>query len=692
MTISAMWKNEMGDILEMIYRGKMDRTKIDIYLDKVISSKENNFPIMQMRNLYTKENFNIPFNTIFDTIHNENLCIGSNGTLTYSYKKIKTPIPDLLIKMKKDRKMYKGEALKMEEKIGACKKACLPIDPKDEMQLKYFDNIQTKVKQDMNSFYGVQSLKTSFIYNPDTASMITAQARQMISEMMWSIERFLGGNTQFDSISELFTYLNLMLKESHDSSEFDSFVSYIPTKEDIFDRITELLNYVPNYKQSVDNVNISLYHFICSLTERQRVYIYYKNNLNIFLIRNPVAFKILDDIISSDIEFMNPAMNKFERYAEDYEKMHAKKLDENERIILKQNFDKLTTSLVVITNILKEFVICHITTPNRVNKYMTKNRKNIIISDTDSIIINLDPWVRLCNSLISKPFDSFEDDTSNFKVINIATYLCTEITKIAGKLYCINCNIPEELYGFVEMKNEFLFKRVILYKNVKKNYVAHTRLREGNFVDKISSTGIKLRGSSINHDVQKQTNSLIENKILRSKVIDPVAILTGIKEIEESIKLRIKAGDKSFGKRCRYSGPDGYKTGVYQNAAGRGSLIWNIINPNDEINVGEYGYMFKTIVHTIEDIEVIKDIDESVYRKIKDKIFADENLRKYGLSVICIPIDNDRPIPEWIIKIIDVDDLISKQIQPLTSLMPSIGIYNSRISATKNKISSIISF
>lgn len=664
MKISELWKKQVKDVLLLTYKGKMSEDKIDKYLDSLIKEKEKDFPIMRMRNLYTRKNFAIHFDTLLNTIKDEQLCIGANGTLTYSYKRVETPIPDILIKMKRERKEFKQKALDMEEKINKIEENGGIPSYEDKLQLKYFDNTQTKIKEDMNSFFGIQAVRSSFVYNPDTVGMITGQARQLISEMMWSIERFLGSNIPFDSVSEAFVYINSMIKESHESSVYDSYISYIPTKEDINHRILELLQLIPNYKLTFDEYSLSLFHLVDNLSERERIYLYYKDNLFEFLNKNPKVFLFIDTLITSNTDFMNPAEIP------------------NEFIL----------PLETLHNILDEFVISHISTPNRVLKYMNKSRRSVLLSDTDSIIINLDPWVELCNSLSTQKFDSFDDEKTTFKVINIASYLSTEVTKVAGKIYCNQCNIPEDLHGFVEMKNEYLFKRLVLYKHTKKNYIAHTRLREGTFVDRIDATGIKLRGSAINPTVQKQMIDIIDEKILKAKYINPVEILRSINSIEKDIIEQIKSGDKTYGRRSRYSGPDGYKTGVYQNSSGRGAFIWNILVPDEAINIHDYSYLFKTKVNTVEDCENLLSDHPSMQRKIADKIFGDENLRRYGLSMICVPIEGTKPMPQWLIDIIDTEDVTNKHLQPIISLLPSIGIYNSRLSSTKTVLSSIISF
>jgi hypothetical protein len=60
---------------------------------------------------------------------------------------------------------------------------------------------------------------------------------------------------------------------------------------------------------------------------------------------------------------------------------------------------------------------------------------------------------------------------------------------------------------------------------------------------------------------------------------------------------------------------------------------------------------------------------------------------------IAIPItDTVTSIPQWIIDFIDYEEITNKTLQPIVSLLPSIGIHKSRISSTKSTYSPLVSF
>jgi hypothetical protein len=179
-------------------------------------------------------------------------------------------------------------------------------------------------------------------------------------------------------------------------------------------------------------------------------------------------------------------------------------------------------------------------------------------------------------------------------------------------------------------------------------------------------------------------------------------------------------GDITYGKKGRYSGPAGYKSamrkkdtddlidnvdnnkefdiipGVYTNNVGRSCYIWNLLYPSSKINIGDYAYIFNLFLEDEEDIEKIHVKYPVEYDKIKKLIFNNGNepyLARYGLRSIAIPVtDTVASIPQWIIDNIDYEEITNKHLQPIISLLPSICIYKSRISSTKNTYSPLISF
>ena len=77
-------------------------------------------------------------------------------------------------------------------------------------------------------------------------------------------------------------------------------------------------------------------------------------------------------------------------------------------------------------------------------------------------------------------------------------------------------------------------------------------------------------------------------------------------------------------------------------------------------------------------------------------IFENPNepkLSQFGLKCIMIPqSESVKSIPEWIIPFIDYPKTTQKHLQPLSTLLPSVGLKLSAISSNKQTYSPLISF
>ena len=684
MKLTQLYKEKMLSVLDTIYGDKIDKQIISMKLDEIIESKCKDFPTLCMRNLYTTKTFGVNLNDIMDIIKENDLCIEANNTLTYSLDRVESPIPIILINNKAERnahkkKMlsYKAEVAKM-KKDGSFYEGC-PAD----IGMRLEDGFQLKIKTFMNSIYGVQGQRGSIIYSPDTAGAVTSQGRELIGEMTWSIERLLYGNLHFFSSGELFSYLDTIKLEMHKDSNLFEYISYWPTKEDVQNQLVKCIHKTSGIEKDIESISISLLHFMDKMDKYERAYYFYKNNMFDLIFKNIKIFNLFDSMIKMETPLMstsydpenNPAFNNY-----------------------KPILDK-------ICEILDEFVIMRMSTPKRTDKYKSKRRRGIIISDTDSVIINLHPYIsnlyKMHCLINNEPYKGehvgFHNEQLDFKLVNIMSYICVHVTEVAGDILAKGGNTPPRLRKWIEMKNEFLFKRLIMYCSVKKNYVVNTRLQEGKIIDDCPATGIKLNASGLHPKVKEDIMNIIVNDVLKTENINPITIMVKLKEIERNIITSIQNGDLTLGKKARYSGPMGYKTGVYSNDSGRAAYVWNLLYPTKKISTGDYGYVFNTTLLTKEDvlIRMMPKFPEEAKMLIKT-IFENPNepkLSQFGLKCIMIPqSESVKSIPEWIIPFIDYPKTTQKHLQPLSTLLPSVGLKLSAISSNKQTYSPLISF
>ena len=116
-----------------------------------------------------------------------------------------------------------------------------------------------------------------------------------------------------------------------------------------------------------------------------------------------------------------------------------------------------------------------------------------------------------------------------------------------------------------------------------------------------------------------------------------------------------------------------------------------------KIQTGDYGYIFNLTLETANDLKKVeaKGFYEEA-KLLRSLIFENPNepkLEKYGLRCIMIPISESvKQLPDWMIPFVDYARLTNKHLQPLISLLPSVGLKLSALSSSKQTYSPLTTF
>jgi hypothetical protein len=660
MLLTDLWKERMINTLQMVYNNGLNEKALNKYLNDKIANIIGNTPKMLLRDVYKDEYFEEDLNNVLNIVEKRNLTIVANGAFTYSAKEKLSDVSEILMNLLEGRKREKKLIFECESK-GLTKEAAL------------HDTLQTYMKQNINSFYGVCLQGGNILNNPDAGAGITAQSQNLTSEMMWTIERFLGNNMQLNTLNEALLYYKGVIDEKHDLNSYNAYLSYIPSKNDLYRKLLKDMYENENFYDDTKEVSKSLFLWITNLNDEESIYLYYKNNLVSFLTQNTAIFSHFRAIMSEKELFLDPY---------------------SVPPIYKPDLDK-------IIDILSEFVVHHCTTYNRKGKYINSKRDVCIISDTDSIYVSLDRVVRLtkayCNGYLN--LENTEEEI-NMKIINVWTSIVATVISRQCDYFVKQCN-TEIIYDKykISMKNEYYFKKILIINGVKKNYATYTKLREGRTVPEhkqISYTGIKLNSSRIPKDIVRFQSNLIENFIMKAPKINPVAIITEINRFKVDITNEIRNGNKNFGIPLRFSGVDNYKTP--ESIAVVGIVeSWNRLYPNDLVLAGDQILTFDAKVYKMTDLHLIKD--ERWREMVKKNIFCDyyngipNLIKNRGLKTVGIPKDGDTyTIPPWMIDIIDIELHIKKLLQNISDFLPSLGISSTRLSSNDKRYSTLLQF
>lgn len=637
-TLLEDYKQKVFETLKTTYNGQVSDEWLKSYVNQLVDQKvQDKQLVAHCRNLYKYEwQLERDPNEIPNEIEKDHLNILANGTLTENWN----PASYYIITDWMDsRAVFKKKMLE-------AKNAGNMDDYRE------YNNKQNKVKANTNSIYGASTMQSCFISNIDMGGSITAQARNFISEQVFTIERFLAGNFVFENVNEIMTWINQIfkIKEPLFTPEALSIIDYIPTPEDCRTRFVMMTKDVVGIRKSLNKITQSTFLMFEMMPDWKRIAFFYANNPVELIRRNRVVYDLVNRLIENGIEFINP-----------YEIPEGMKTD-----------------LEQLTDYMKTFAFATVINYNRVEKYKTRKRKCCVVGDTDSTMPSL--YEIVLNTLKIYGKENLMDDmTVQIRMTMIFVSLVTTLLDECCHNYveCCNSFHPEDRF-FMYMKNEFFFPIILLFP-VKKNYIGIQTIQEGKMIPEdaqLAITGRALGSSGLNEYVSSHIISLLQNMVLKAEKYDPVNILHGVHEIEDHIAQSINEGDKNFGVFARYNGINNIKD-PERTAAARSSVIWNLLYPEDYIVPGDAVYMFDTTLMYETDLDRIDPKFNDIKEKIRKNVFRVNSLNmdfsNFGLKSFAIPANgNTKVLPEWIIPFINIDSMIQKHLQPITSLYSSL--------------------
>lgn len=691
-TFVSLYKSKVRDILMNTYNGQVNEDFINRYIDKICKPVENVKLKAHVRNLY-QYNYHseIEVNDVLTDIDNGHLNILANGLFTEN----KLPINYIIINDWMDsRTKYKKKML--EAKSAG-----------DSEKEFYYNNMQNKVKANTNSIYGASTMGSGFISNIDMAGAITSQARNFISEMVWNIERFLGSNFTFENINEIFGWLDMLFKTKAPTVEFNNlmneYIDYIPTPDDCRHKFIYITKDVKFIRKNMENMNKTCFLMFEMMEDWKRVIFYYANDIISLVGNNPRVAKVVEKLITSNVEFINPYM--FEKIKPEFthdDVLNYFKNDDKLKDIA-EDITEFYETLATYRKLIDVFVMNPIIVANRTIKYENRRRKVCVIGDTDSTMPSMTDIVRRTFKVFNRE-DLMKDDSTKIRMVMVYFTLISDLMDKCCMNFVKSCNQYNEGEKFyMYMKNEFFFPIVLLF-NVKKNYIGIQTIQEGKLLPKekqLAITGRALGSASLNEYVSAETLRIIQDDVLHAEKYNPITVFSDVVKLQNHVKQELRSGNKDFGIYAKFNGADNIKDPETTSNV-RASIIWNDLYPEDYISPGDAIYVFDTTLISESDLDKIPDEFNEIKERIRKYVFRPRangwDFSRFGLKKIAIPAYGDTlSVPEWLTPFISIDPMCEKHLQPLTSLFPSLLLspcsYVDETSNTKKLgISSLIKF
>ena len=643
-------------------------------------------PKVIMDNNFIKETRNASLLSVVDWYYQRNPILAGNGTFYKNQYEAINPTARMLKGMKANRTAFKKQMFKYQDS--------------DPQKYKAFDLKQANEKVNMNSYYGGSGLSVSAFYSLWSGPATTLTAQSVISTTETAFEGFLGDNYLFIDLNEFFDWAKVVLEEDW---ELDEWVQTVG-KEELYNRMES------KFYDWKDKYEPGLRGFINNLTTEQRTRLFYKNNLRDFTARHQEIQDLYISIYSNvrNIEMVDKNATKedipadlWKEFDKDvpyhgdgaigkaYNKWASKQrfLDPNEVP------NEIADDLKELTDYFLKYCYTRFLVPDRIHRLKYFTRKVVVVVDTDSNMLNLAPWIKFIeeNVLHGETFGR-TDEFNTFIGVNTTAYITTQMVTDILLHYGKMSNIPEEYRPIFNMKNEFLFKKIVI-ANKKKRYISAVILREGNLFDppKRDEKGMDYIKSGCSESAMNRYRDMTFRRLLNVDEVDPRGLLDDVNKFRDEIVESLMNGEKIYLPNASAKEPAAYKK-PWSEQSVRAVYAWNCIYPDRQIEVPCKVNLVKLNIFKPSDIEGLQHSYPEVYNAIMNGIFNSPNpdIASKGCQVLAIP-NNVQKMPEWTKDYIDYTTMASDILSPFKCIMDLVKFNQIKVGKSAKRQSKVFS-
>lgn len=647
------WKKHTMDIVRERYGDTISMIKVEEYLDQIIASELKD-PTVYVVNNQKRIVSTIDLLALTESIEDQNLLIGGASVLFCQHDQMKNPVRNFILRQRNKRKEEKKKRDTYDE----------VLNPEEWMKWD-IKQLNTKILQ--NSLYGVLGYPKFILHNLFLAESITRMGRVIISTAACGFENFLADNIKFSTTSEIYEYINLIIKEYEDFYKGKmtfSVLGITKTSEEVFDRIMKKCSfYVPG------NTQRHLMAMINRQTDDIKLLLYYKNNFLEFN-RIPCIKEKIKFFMSRIDELKLPSLEKIK--------------DEEAR-----------KEVADLWNFYDVFVFYNHPIYDSVRKMAYGTREAVLYIDTDSNFVALNRWVQQIRHEIME--DQYPQDPKEMVFIcaNIITIFLTTVVDRNLKMYARNCNVSEKWAQYLSMKNEFFFWR-ILFGDVKKRYIDLQMIREGKLLNDGNGIpeikGYDLQKSTTKENLQKFYTDLCMKQILSPDEIDLRTIMLDIDALKKEIRRSMEAGESLYFKQANVNPPEHYATPLRISGI-KAVMLWNALSPEYAIELpSDVDIIPIRNINSAKGREWLQLHYPDVYARFEREIINNRNpnIAQMSCNVIAKPKNANIPMPEWLKDMMDTAKVVNSTVKLIAPIMESLGLKVQRPSSTKEYLTNIV--
>lgn len=644
LSFSKEWVSEMKTKLMRTYPS-MSESDIEEKLYRIINTRMKDHPCL-LDNNYLGTSRDTTLLAMTEFFAKQKPILAGYGVLFKPHDKSANASAGLLIESLDNRNKIKAERKKY---------------PQGSYEFLVRDIGQGNEKVIANSYYGAAGADTSVFYNLYVAASTTGTGQALIATAETSFEALLEGNIKFFDLDECLLFIDRVVKTDMDMN----FKVFNPYSDDMVKRVVDrLLSQFRDDQSNNDDYRAMLTTIVSNLSNYDRLRLYFKNNLYVFLRDVSEVKELLTILCSETKSFRNP--NKVPEEIE----------------------DTITTLWQYIFH-----NVCHIhPTRSRIVRDSQHTRFATVTQDTDSTMVTIAKYMELMLSQnLTNQVAAENEDELDFICCNIMAYILTRYSQCFLERYCQDVNMPADQHKRINMKNEFYNLTMILTPK-KKRYVSYTRLQEGQLIDPpmVKISGLDFIKSTTSDDVKSFFTSIIHDDILNVDEINVSSIIRKIKNFREILRSSFLNGELTYLNLVSAKEPEAYKK-PYSQQAIKATIVWNAVEKNRLINLPEKIFIvkmdYKTEKRFNDNIDRFGDVADIIRKEIFESPIGE--IAKGGITVVGIPQNIDR-LPQWVIDTMDIDTMVDDIISKFNPILESLGDITLRTRSGTSHMSNII--
>jgi hypothetical protein len=575
-----------------------------------------------------------------DTRPNYLPIVTGHGTLFKPHTEFDSVLKDLLQFLLDARKVSKNQMFDL-LKLGKSE---------DDNDVKALNLKQLIFKLLANSFYGALGEKGFIFFNDALGPAVTYTAQLIITATLFGFEAFLGSNLWLRDYSQMANHIACCIREGHGKDPQDEWGVHALSEFLSEEYVIEVLvkSSAPHW-----NSRAAATKLVKNRTSEELWAIALRGDPYNFLLF-PKAYELLTIALSGEIKEAEPSS---------IEKHHPDG---------KKALDELWTGLqkwVAISWL-------HHDLPQLATQI---ERLVVILTDTDSTFLNLNPWVTWLKNNFDFSEATEEDELTG---LNVIIYLLRLFSDYQMGILTRNLNVPIDKRKTINFKSEFVISRLLITSG-KKHYAGLTRYQEGTRIvgDKLDIKGLQMKKTTVSKISGKACQKTVEQRILRAPEVDRIGVIQDIIDLEKLVYDSINSGSTEFAKPESLGRISGY-VDMYAQPSVRGSIAYNAISELP-IREAEKIHLFPIKVGTRVELitnEMMKYSEDSEeYNSLKillETFFgieAPDGLTKNGLNWFAVPKES-KTYPKWLTPLIDIESTLSANTDIMNPILESINI------------------